>query len=765
MATAYLVPTFHHDIAYLRPEKEYTARCLQIIDEAIRIMEENPEYHFFVEQAWLWEEYWQARPDKRDAMRKLAKEGRLTLEPGMYAVPDMTLPDGESLYMQVTLGKKIAKETLGYDPRVCMITDCWGHHGQLPQIMTQCGYDYYAFSRCMRPDVDVQNFVWKGVDGSKLRSHWMSTHYDGIGFPVEGEIENADELNWEDASEAGISKLMDRNRVKCGDDPQYLPVGGDMRYPSALAPKIVRNLNERGKLPELKFVAPGEALDAIDWASKPEFDGEFMSDMQGSFVTNIWIKLADRYFAREIYTLEALSAALGAKKDFTLAWKLHLKNQFHDIICGTICNRAYRDVEADFRTLGHLLTQIRRELTSEAGRMAYFNALPYERHIRTNEGLLTVPAMGFAYADEAVKPQKSEAVLPLTFDNAWYTAQIDKKGYITSIVEKQTGRELVSETDANGRPVPFGALNMQMDAGDSWLSLTRLALQHVQQGHANNPPDPLFRSDLATYLPRILEAKVESADEDTIVIKQKGVIAFWITKVQFTTTITLSKSAREIKYHTEFTSESKTIRVRVAFPVKDMTERRRQIPYAIMPFGEGEQTVQMFMDTQNEQAGLAVINTGTPSGTIEDGVMLINMFRSVAMEYKCDSDLSYNLGREFAFDYAVCPHANGEDEQIWKTAQSLNVPVIDCRMPAQDKGVKVDGAFVSAVRETENGVFVRLYNPLAEAKVCRLTLPEGCKEAIFADGLGEVCADAQAMVGPEITLTLDAYKVQGILCR
>ena len=43
MAKAYLVPTFHHDIAYLRPEKEYTARCLEIIDEAIRILEANPE--------------------------------------------------------------------------------------------------------------------------------------------------------------------------------------------------------------------------------------------------------------------------------------------------------------------------------------------------------------------------------------------------------------------------------------------------------------------------------------------------------------------------------------------------------------------------------------------------------------------------------------------------------------------------------------------------------------------------------------------------
>ena len=192
----FLVPSFHHDIAYLRSEKEYTAGCMLILDEAIRILSENPDYYYFVEQAWLLEEYWDARPQKRDMMRKLAKEGRLCMEPGFYAVPDMTLPDGESIYMQAAFGKKIVKDTLGIEPSVAMITDCWGHHAQLPQILSQCGYEYYAFSRCMRRDVDRQNFVWRGVDGSTLKTHWMSTHYDGIRFPTNVKAENAEELEW-----------------------------------------------------------------------------------------------------------------------------------------------------------------------------------------------------------------------------------------------------------------------------------------------------------------------------------------------------------------------------------------------------------------------------------------------------------------------------------------------------------------------------------------------------------------------------------------
>ena len=110
--------------------------------------------------------------------------------------------------------------------------------------------------------------------------------------------------------------------------------------------------------------------------------------------------------------------------------------------------------------------------------------------------------------------------------------------------------------------------------------------------------------------------------------------------------------------------------------MENLPERRRQIPYAIAPFGDSEQTTQMFMDAQNGQAGLAVLNAGTPAGNIDDGVMMLTLFRSVAMEYKCDSDLSYNIGRAFAFDYAVCPHAAGEDEALWQAALCLNTPVI-----------------------------------------------------------------------------------------
>ena len=40
----HLIPTFHHDIAYLRPESWYTERATAILDKALQLMEKMESY-------------------------------------------------------------------------------------------------------------------------------------------------------------------------------------------------------------------------------------------------------------------------------------------------------------------------------------------------------------------------------------------------------------------------------------------------------------------------------------------------------------------------------------------------------------------------------------------------------------------------------------------------------------------------------------------------------------------------------------------------
>ena len=142
--TLHLIPTFHHDIAYLHPESWYTEFATRILDKAIEIMQENEEFTFTVEQAYFFDGYWKSHPEKRELLKELTEKGQLHFAPGFYAVPDMSMPLGESIYMQAYYGKKVLKETVGYEPKTAFIADCWGHNANLPQIIRQCGYDAYS---------------------------------------------------------------------------------------------------------------------------------------------------------------------------------------------------------------------------------------------------------------------------------------------------------------------------------------------------------------------------------------------------------------------------------------------------------------------------------------------------------------------------------------------------------------------------------------------------------------------------------------------
>src|SRR5690606_28058538 len=122
-------------------------------------------------------------------------------------------------------------------------------------------------------------------------------------------------------------------------DQLILCNGGDMAMPQAAAPGVVAALNRSGQVPPIAFAMPTAALSQQDWKQAPVMEGEFNSALQGTFTSNIRIKQLDRHLRSQMRTLEALSAVLDKPMaDPEGLWKPILKQQFHDIICGTLCD-------------------------------------------------------------------------------------------------------------------------------------------------------------------------------------------------------------------------------------------------------------------------------------------------------------------------------------------------------------------------------------------------------------------------------------------
>ncbi len=755
----HLIPTFHHDIAYLRPESWYTETATRIFERAVEILRENPSYTYTVEQAYFFDGYWQSHPEQREILKSLTENGQLHFAPGFFAVPDMSMLSGESLFMQAYYGKKILAETVGYVPKTAFIADCWGHSAALPQIIRQCGYTGYTFSRCMERSFAVENFRWKGIDGTELNTHWMSTAYAGLSFP-DGDKVNAEELRWENATADGVRSLVQRNAEHCGEDAQILPVGGDMRMPSAAAPAIVDELNRRNELPPLAFSSFENAFADIDFAEKPVYEGEFISALKGSFAANIQIKLANRRMENQLYALEVLSALKNRPADFSDAWRTTLKNQFHDILCGTICDDSLVQVMDEYAEAEAGLETIRGQLTG-TGETAPFNTLNFPvGGIRQRNGeTVSYRADGFAPVRETVlNGQKIE--LPCTYENEYYRAEINARGYITSLTDKTSGVVLV-----NSPAIPFGSIQMQADSGDNWVEF-EYPWEEDPVLYSTNVPDPYDRRGLPTH-PKVQlaadgvsSAEAVSFGEDGLVITQSGRLRYWISEVPFTVTITFAKDTPRIEYHTEFTNNTKRIRLRAAFPVMKSETIRYQIPYGIAKRTEGPQPAERFIDASAESgAGVSLLNRGLPANNCEGGILMVTLFRSVAMEYKCRSALSYNEGKSYAVDYAIVPHGAEADDLLWENALSFNTPLVET-----DAGIlsgwTIDGAYISAMRMVDDDVFLRLYSGTAEAKTAKITLPAEYRRYAYTDGLMNPVKwnDADG----EILVELAPYEVKGI---
>jgi alpha-mannosidase len=224
-------------------------------------------------------------------------------------------------------------------------------------------------------------------------------------------------------------------------------------------------------------------------------DGEFNTAFQGTFTTNIKIKQYSHYLGNRLQALEKFAVLTGNRLDLLPEWKILLKQQFHDTICGTICDAGLADTYAEFRQLEQQLDAKFAQLNS-AGPAGVFNPLSFARtEYFAGSGCgykVTVPPLGIVKLEdcESIDCTATPVQLPCSFANDFYSAEVDASGYISSLIESQSRQQVV-----NPDPCPFGALALQIDHGDSWLNFDcPLTGGSVEAALNQNDHDPLFRT-------------------------------------------------------------------------------------------------------------------------------------------------------------------------------------------------------------------------------------------------------------------------------
>lgn len=656
----HIISSFHYDYIYLKDSESYFEISFRILDKALDILEKEQDWCFTIEQTILVEEYLRRFPEKKGLMQNFVQEGRLAFAPGMYVMPDMNMIDVESLCLQAKYGKKFLKDTFNANAPVCWIADCWGHHAQLPQILKSCGYEGYFFWRCMRRNVKKNDFYWQGLDGTELFTHWTPLGYASISFPSTAAVLHAEELDFAEGTAESILGLMDKV-IPFADGKKEHPLllcnGGDFRIPQENGPDIVRKLSARPDFPQAEFSTPERFVkELISSNDLSAVSGEFNGSFQGTYSTNILIKQL-LYHTREVLLARETFAALsGGVEVNEITWKTLLRHYFHDTVCGTVCDNGLKEIIKELQDLYERskvksnilfnpLLRKRREIVESAdGRHFLAELQPFEsRNINSFDEMPSLT---------------EEENCAGSFENGFFRCSYDEKGKIISLVTAK-GRELLN----SGSSAPFGLPVMNRDNGDNWIYYDASVYGSVAL--TDNRPDPLYPAVTdentlirSVYYPVVEESVVERSEKECV-ISQKGYLKFWCLYIPFTLKTVMDQYSPLIRYTLQIAPSGKYYRLRAAFPTAFTGETQiiHGIPGGIQERPCGEYPAEGFIHYGDDKGGLFLLNRGLPGNNVdENGVMLLSLFRSVAMEYKCESAGSFNEGIPHTFEYAVLPH-------------------------------------------------------------------------------------------------------------
>jgi alpha-mannosidase len=339
--TLWIIPHTHWEGAVFKTREEYMDIGLPHILTALSLMRKYPNYRFVLDQVAYVRPFLERYPEEAEEFRRRVAEGRLQIVGANDVMLDVNIPSGESWIRQALYGKSYYKRELGVDVRVGWALDTFGHHAQMPQLLKLAGYDSYWFQRGVHNSDNPSEFLWEGLDGTRIPAFWLPLGY-GLLYPSPG--------NLPEFSSAVLGIWQDLGRNSQSPDRVAL-AGADVIDPEENLPQMVDQLDRDGKLPlKVRFGVPTDFESiAAARANRSVVQGELNPVFQGTYSNRIELKQWMRQLERTLTSAEKLSAlcawlGLPPERDnLERAWEPVLFNQAHDLTSGTMVDKVYGD--------------------------------------------------------------------------------------------------------------------------------------------------------------------------------------------------------------------------------------------------------------------------------------------------------------------------------------------------------------------------------------------------------------------------------------
>lgn len=410
MKAFYCVGT-HWDREWYEPFQEFRMWLVELVDELIELMEREPGYaHFHLDgQAIVIEDYLAIRPERRERLLNLVKEGRIAVGP-WYVLPDEWLVSGESLIRNLMKGMTICRQ-LGVEPMQFAYTpDQFGHIAAIPMIMAGFHLECGIVWRGTQDETYPAHFVWVGPDGSRMATHKLLDNgaYGTFDVSVRGPIKRTGltEENVQSLFKPYFETEAARTSV-----PLVLMLDAlDHQIPDPQMPRLFEELARQR--PDIEFVWGtleqfGEALLAYR-DELPERSGELREPRLDDFRGGQYLiahTVSSRYplkqrndgcqvllerWAEPYALFHAMSDGQPILRFLDLAWEYLLKNHPHDSICGCSIDQVHRDMVYRFDQTDQIADGVIRRAMACIGAASdrdsalsttvVHNPLPWPRH-------------------------------------------------------------------------------------------------------------------------------------------------------------------------------------------------------------------------------------------------------------------------------------------------------------------------------------------------------------------------------------------------
>ena len=395
----------HIDVAWwwtVSQTREKTARSFSTV---LKLMDEYPDYKFMSSQPQLYVFLKERYPEVYAKIKERVKEGRWIPEGGMWLEADCNLTSGESLVRQFLYGKKFFKDEFDIDSKILWLPDVFGYSGALPQIMKECGIEYFMTTKLAWNQIDKfphDTFMWKGIDGTGILTHLITT--PGVGqdvkqthFTTYNGMLDADAVIG--AWDRYQNKDLNNEVLICygfGDGG-----GGPTRQMLECSSRLEKGI---AGIPKVVQESPVEYFERLDERVRnhkrlPVWEGELYFEYHRGTLTSMGRnKKGNRKSELAMMDLELLSVLAQEKgvsypkDELDRMWKIVLLNQFHDILPGSAIHEVYEVTKKEYEELlseaHELIGERTKALAGEGDGITVFNTLGFTRDdvVRLPEG-------------------------------------------------------------------------------------------------------------------------------------------------------------------------------------------------------------------------------------------------------------------------------------------------------------------------------------------------------------------------------------------